>query len=78
VRERNFFVEPSRKCVVLSILAHSFFRVVLVTAVVGWFNRPVTAADIAELSGNGGGVVQLGALAVAAALVTVGLVNLLS
>ena len=47
-------------------------------AVVGWFNRPVTAGDIAELSGGEGGLVQLGALAVAAALVTVGLVQLLS
>ena len=60
------------------MFSHTFCRLVLFTPVVGWFNRPVTAADIAELSGNGGGVVQLGALAVAAALVTVGLVNLLS
>ena len=47
-------------------------------AVVGWFNRPVTAGDIAELSGGEGAMVQMGALAVAAALVTVGLVQLLS
>ena len=47
-------------------------------AVVGWYNRPVTAGDIAELSGGDVSPVRLVALAVAAGLVTVGLANLLS
>jgi SM-20-related protein len=46
-------------------------------AVVGWYNRPVTAGDIAELSGGDISPVRIIALAVAAGLVTVGLANLL-
>jgi SM-20-related protein len=46
-------------------------------AIVGWYNRPVTASDIAELSGETLNPARLAALAIAAALVTVGLVNLL-
>jgi len=40
-------------------------------ALVGWFNRPVTASDVANL-GEGGNMVQVGMMAVALALVTVG------
>jgi SM-20-related protein len=48
-------------------------------AIVGWYNRPVTANDIAELSGVGDvDPVRLLGLAVAAGLVTVGLVNILA
>lgn len=46
-------------------------------AIVGWYNRPVSAADIAELSGGDVSPVRVVALAVAAGLVTVGLINLL-
>jgi SM-20-related protein len=46
-------------------------------AVVGWYNRPVTAGDIAELSGSDANPVRIIGLAVAAALVTVGLVNMI-
>ena len=45
-------------------------------AIVGWFNRPVVASDISELSGQDMSPVRLVALAVAAGLVTVGLVNI--
>jgi 2OG-Fe(II) oxygenase superfamily len=45
-------------------------------AVVGWYNRAVTAADITNLTGDGGKQ-QIMMLAVAAALVTVGLVSIL-
>ena len=45
-------------------------------AVVGWYNRAVTAADITNLAGDGGKQ-QIMMLAVAAALVTVGLVSIL-
>ena len=44
-------------------------------AVVGWFNRPVSMDDLTDLSGGGVNPVMLG---VAAALVTVGLVNLIA
>jgi SM-20-related protein len=47
-------------------------------AIVGWYNRPVTANDIADLSGGDVDPVRLVALAVAAGLVTVGLLNLLN
>ena len=47
-------------------------------AVVGWYNRPVTANDIAELSGGDVDPIRLVALAVAAGLVTVGLINILN
>lgn len=50
-------------------------------AVVGWYNRPMGLADVAEVSGSGaGGInpVQIGMLGVAAALVTVGVTQLLS
>mmetsp|Transcript_2394 Transcript_2394/g.3632 ORF Transcript_2394/g.3632 Transcript_2394/m.3632 type:complete len:320 (+) Transcript_2394:86-1045(+) len=46
-------------------------------AVVGWYNRGVTASDIANLSEDGGKT-QVLLLAVAAALVTVGVVSLLT
>lgn len=46
-------------------------------AVVGWYNRPVTTGDIAELSGSDMSPVRIIGLAVAAALVTVGLANIL-
>jgi SM-20-related protein len=46
-------------------------------AIVGWFNRPVTASDISELSGGDISPARLVALAVAAGLVTVGLINIL-
>ena len=45
-------------------------------AIVGWYNRAVTAVDITNLSGDGGKQ-QVMMLAVAAALVTVGLVSIL-
>ena len=45
-------------------------------ALVGWFNRPVTASDIANL-GEGGNLVQVGMMAVALALVTVGVTTIL-
>ena len=48
-------------------------------ALVGWFNRPVSAADIANIGGGGGGnLVQVGMMAVALALVTVGVSTILS
>lgn len=46
-------------------------------AIVGWYNRPVTAGDIAELSGSDVSPARIIGLAVAAALVTVGLANIL-
>lgn len=46
-------------------------------ALVGWFNRPVSASDIANL-GEGGNLVQVGMMAVALALVTVGVSTILS
>ena len=46
-------------------------------AIVGWYNRPLTASDISELSGGELNSIKLGALAVAAGLVTVGLINIL-
>lgn len=56
-------------------------------AVVGWYNRPMTLADLSAISDSGSGgageagslagdPIQLAALAVAAGLVTVGLINL--
>jgi SM-20-related protein len=45
-------------------------------ALVGWFNRPVSASDIANL-GEGGNLVQVGMMAVALALVTVGVSTIL-
>eukprot|EP00980_Cylindrotheca_fusiformis_P019919 scaffold7017_cov134-Cylindrotheca_fusiformis.AAC.14 len=47
-------------------------------AIIGWYNRPVTANDIAELSAGEVNPLRLAALAVAAGLVTVGLINLLA
>jgi len=44
-------------------------------AIVGWYNKELTAADVAEL---GVDPVRLGMMAVAAAMVTVGLVSILS
>jgi len=46
-------------------------------AIVGWFNRPVTAGDISELSGGEISPVRLIAFAVSAGLVTMGLINIL-
>mmetsp|Transcript_24080 Transcript_24080/g.37758 ORF Transcript_24080/g.37758 Transcript_24080/m.37758 type:complete len:318 (-) Transcript_24080:35-988(-) len=45
-------------------------------ALVGWFNRPVSASDIATL-GEGGNLIQVGMMAVALALVTVGVTTIL-
>ena len=45
-------------------------------ALVGWFNRPVSASDIANL-GEGGNLVQVGMMAIALALVTVGVTTIL-
>jgi len=58
-------------------------------AVVGWYNRPMTLSDLSAInnSGSGGGAavpsltddpLRLGALAIAAGLVTVGLINILA
>lgn len=47
-------------------------------AIVGWYNRPVSASDIAELSGGSIDPVRLIGLAVGAGLVTVGIINLLA
>jgi hypothetical protein len=51
-------------------------------AVVGWYNRPVALTDMADLAqgstGGGGGLQTTVLLGVAAALVTVGVVQLLS
>ena len=47
-------------------------------AIVGWYNRPVTASDISEISGGEIEPTRLVALAVAAGLVTVGLINILT
>jgi len=46
-------------------------------AIVGWYNRPVKASDISELSGGEVSPVRLVALAVAAGLITVGLINII-
>lgn len=48
-------------------------------ALVGWYNRAVTPSDIAALGGGGdsGGIVRIGLLVVAMALVTFGLSNIL-
>eukprot|EP00536_Pseudo-nitzschia_multiseries_P016604 jgi/Psemu1/221836/e_gw1.1162.16.1 len=46
-------------------------------AVVGWYNRPVSSSD-AGGGGGGGDPLRLAGLAVAAGLVTVGLINILS
>jgi hypothetical protein len=53
-------------------------------AVVGWYNRPMTLADLKDISnnsGSGGGEsdpMRLVAMAAAAGLVTVGLINILA
>lgn len=44
-------------------------------AIVGWYNKKLSASDIKDL---GVDIKQLGLLAVAAALITVGLVSLIS
>mmetsp|Transcript_31983 Transcript_31983/g.54577 ORF Transcript_31983/g.54577 Transcript_31983/m.54577 type:complete len:350 (-) Transcript_31983:83-1132(-) len=48
-------------------------------ALVGWYNRGVTASDIGNLGegGGGGDIVRVGMLGVAMALVTFGLVNII-
>jgi SM-20-related protein len=49
------------------------------TAVVGWYNRGVSLADVSALSGGGvggGNTLQVAMLAVAAGLVTTGLINI--
>ncbi len=45
-------------------------------AIVGWYNRPVSAADISQLSGEELSPVRLAALAIASGLVTAGLITL--
>lgn len=45
-------------------------------ALVGWFNRPVSVSDIANL-GEGGNILQVGMMAVALGLVTVGVTSIL-
>lgn len=45
-------------------------------AIVGWYNRELSAADIADLGGID--PIRMATLAVAAGLVTVGLANLIS
>lgn len=47
-------------------------------AVVGWYNRPLSLSDAADISGGTGNPVQVVMLGVAAALVTVGLAQILS
>jgi len=53
-------------------------------AVVGWYNRPMSLGDLSAIGGGSGSAAlgddpaTLAALAVAAALVTVGLINILS
>jgi len=51
-------------------------------AVVGWYNRPMSLADLSDINDSGAGAspdpVRLLALAVAAGLVTVGLLNILA
>ena len=48
-------------------------------ALVGWYNRGVTAEDIGNLGEAGGGssIVQVGLMVVAMALVTFGVVNII-
>lgn len=48
-------------------------------ALVGWYNRGVTAGDIGNLgeAGGGGSIVQVGLMVVAMALVTFGVVNII-
>ena len=45
-------------------------------AIVGWYNRPVSPSDISELSGQGISPVRIAALAIAAGLVTAGLISI--
>jgi SM-20-related protein len=47
-------------------------------AIVGWYNRPITSSDIADLAGGDIDPTRLIALAAAAGLVTVGLINILA
>jgi len=47
-------------------------------AIVGWYNRPVTANDISDLAGADVNPIRLVALAIAAGLVTVGLLNIIA
>ena len=48
-------------------------------ALVGWYNRGVTAGDIGNLgeAGGGGDIVRLGMMAVAMALVTFGVASII-
>ena len=50
------------------------------TAIVGWFNRGVSLADVSALTGDGtgGNPLQVVMLAVAAGLVTTGLISIAS
>lgn len=45
-------------------------------AIVGWYNRPVSPSDISELSGQDISPVRIAALAIAAGLVTAGLISI--
>jgi SM-20-related protein len=47
-------------------------------AIVGWYNRPITSSDSAELTGGDVNPTRIIALAVAAGLVTVGFINILT
>ena len=48
-------------------------------AVIGWYNRPMALKDVAEISGNeAGNPMQVAMLGVAAALVTIGVAQILS
>mmetsp|Transcript_6221 Transcript_6221/g.12444 ORF Transcript_6221/g.12444 Transcript_6221/m.12444 type:complete len:309 (-) Transcript_6221:207-1133(-) len=48
-------------------------------AVIGWYNRPMALSDVADISGGeGGNPMQIAMLGVAAALVTIGLAQILS
>lgn len=75
-------VEPSGGTLVLfqsDVIPHEVLDTVKErVAVVGWYNRPVQMADAVELGGGNGNVLRLGMMAVAAVLVTVGVVGLVS
>lgn len=47
-------------------------------AVVGWYNRPMALSDVSDISGEAGNPMQVAMLGVAAALVTIGVAQLLS
>ena len=47
-------------------------------AVIGWYNKKMTLSDVADISGREGNPMQIAMLGVAAALVTLGLAQILS